>query len=99
MKTLRLLPALAGAVLLSGCYVNLTTPTPAVTVKLDAESANKKVGAATCTGLLWAFAFGDCSVDTAMRNGGVSRVHHVDARTKLVLYGVYGETTVQVYGE
>lgn len=95
---LALLPALAGSLLLSGCYVNLSTPSPAVTVKLDADSAQKQ-GSATCTGFLWAFATGDCSLDTAMKNGRISKVHHVDAKTKVILYGAYSEGTVVVFGE
>ena len=99
MKTaLRLLPAIAAATLLSGCYVNLTSPTPSLTVKLDAQEAPRE-GSATCTGFLWAFATGDCSVTTAMRYGKITKVHHVDAKTKVVLYGAYSEMTMVVYGE
>ncbi|MFZ5724296.1 MAG: TRL domain-containing protein [Pseudomonadota bacterium] len=93
-----LLPVLAGSLLLSGCYINLSTPAPAFTVKLDADSAPKQ-GSATCTGFLWAFATGDCSVDTAMKNGRISKVHHVDGKTKVILYGAYSEGTVVVHGE
>ena len=97
-KSLRLLPALAAATLLSGCYVNLAAPTPNLTVKLDAEGAGKQ-GSAVCTGFLWAFASGDCSVTTAMRNGRITKVHHVDSEAKVVLYGAYSELTIKVHGE
>ncbi|MFZ5757072.1 MAG: TRL domain-containing protein [Pseudomonadota bacterium] len=95
---LALLPAFAASLLLSGCYVNLASPTPNLTVKLDADSAPKS-GEATCTGFLWAFATGDCSVDTAMKRGKISKVHHVDGKTKVILWGAYSEGTVVVHGE
>lgn len=94
----RLLPALAGAMLLTGCYVNFASPTPNLTVKLDADSATRS-GSSTCTGFLWVFGSGDCSVNTAMRNGKVTKVHHVDAQTKIVLWGAYTEVTMTVHGE
>lgn len=95
---LRLAPALAAAALLSGCYVNLAGPTPSLTVKLDADSAPRE-GSATCTGLLWVFATGDCSVSTAMQNGHITKVHHVDGKAKVILWGAYSEGTVVVHGE
>ena len=94
----RLVPALIAATLLSGCYVNLASPTPSLTVKLDAQDATRE-GSSTCTGFLWAFATGDCSLTTAMRNGKITKVHHVDAKTKLILYGAYSEMTMVVHGE
>jgi len=36
-----------------------------------------KVGTATCTSILW-FAWGDASLDAAMKNGGITKIHHVD---------------------
>ena len=95
MKRLLLLPLVA---LLGGCYVNLAAPTPNLSVKLDADSASRQ-GSATCTGFLWVFATGDCSVDTAMKNGKVSRVHHVDSQAKVVLWGAYSEMKIVVHGE
>lgn len=95
---LALLPVAATALLLSGCYINLAAPTPNLTVKLDANSAHRQ-GSATCTEVLWGFAFGDCSVDAAMKNGGIGKVHHVDSKTKIIFYGLYSELTVVAYGE
>lgn len=94
----RLAALVLAPVLLSGCYVNLTTPTPNLTVKLDAQDAQRS-GSATCNGFLWVFATGDCSVDTAMKNGRITRAHHVDARTKVILWGASSEMTVTVHGE
>lgn len=98
LSRLALLPALTASLLLSGCYVNLAGPSPSLTVKLDANAAPKS-GEATCTGFLWAFATGDCSVDTAMKRGKIEKVHHVDSKTKVILYGAYSEMTMVVHGE
>lgn len=95
---LALAPVLAATLLLSGCYINMATPTPNLTVKLDAESARKE-GSATCTEVLWGFIFGDCSINTAMKNGGLSKVHHVDSKTKVIFYGLYSEMTIVARGE
>lgn len=89
---------LLSASLLSGCYVNLAIPTPNVSLKLDADQATRE-GSASCNGFLWVFASGDCSVHTAMKNGRISKAHHVDARGKVILWGASSELTVTVYGE
>ena len=94
----RLLPALAAATLLSGCYMNFAAPTPNLTVNLNAETASRQ-GSASCTGFLWGFASGDCSVTTAMRNGKITKVHHVDSNAKIVLWGAYTEVTIVAHGE
>lgn len=98
MRFSALLPALAGSLLLSGCYLNLSHPAPNLAIKMEADSALKQ-GAATCTGFLWVFATGDCSVDTAMKNGRLTKVHHVDGKSKVILWGAYAEGTVVVHGE
>ncbi len=95
---LALLPAAAGALLLSGCYMNLAHPNGSMAVKLDADSATKQ-GSSECTGFLWAFATGDCSVDTAMKNGHITKVHHVDGHAFVLLYGLYSTETTVVHGE
>jgi hypothetical protein len=92
------LPVLAGAMLLSGCYVNLSTPLPALAIKMDADAATKQ-GTAVCSGFLWVFGSGDCSLTTAMRNGKITKVHHVDASEKLFLMGLTSELKITVYGE
>ena len=95
--SLRLLPIVAAA-LLSGCYMNFAAPTPNLTVKLDADGAPRQ-GSSTCTGFLWWFASGDCSVTTAMRNGKITKVHHVDSNAKIILFGAYSEVTIVAHGE
>jgi hypothetical protein len=98
MKAIRiLLPALA-VLFLSGCYMHFKAPAPELAVPLKGESA-EKAGTAECTQVLWAFAFGDCSVKTAMANGDIDRVHHVDSEVQLILYGLYSNVTIRTWGE
>lgn len=56
-----------------------------------------KMGEATATGIL-GFATGDCSIKAAAASAGITKIQHVDYHTTTVL-GVYGKTTVTVYGE
>ncbi|MBI1920511.1 MAG: hypothetical protein HYS23_05435 [Geobacter sp.] len=66
-------------------------------VGVTGNSGAKKVGTATCKGIL-GFAAGDCSIEAAMKNGNITKIHHVDSDTKNVL-GIYAEYTVKVFGE
>ncbi len=43
-------------------------------------------------------ATGDGSIQAAMANGGISRIHHIDYKNFSVL-GVYHKMTVMVYGD
>jgi hypothetical protein len=43
-------------------------------------------------------AYGDASISAAMKEGNLTRVHHVDKETFNVL-GVYGRSRTIVYGE
>jgi len=41
---------------------------------------------------------GDASIQAAMQNGGITKIHHVDYKVTSVL-GVYATYTTVVYGE
>ena len=86
------------AIALSGCYINLSAPLPNMAVPLKAETW-QKTGEAYCTGFLWVFGNGDCSMEAALENGGITKVHHVDTDIKVVLFGAYVETALKVHGE
>jgi hypothetical protein len=70
--------------------INLTTPVNAT------QSAKK--GEAYCKNILGLVALGDASLDTAMKNGGITKIHHVDC-TYEVYMGVYSKFTIVAYGE
>ena len=95
--------AVVAAVLLAGCAIghgpvvaplafDLRGP-----VSAGSAAGSSKVGRATATGIVM-FASGDASISTAMKNGGITRIHHVDHETTNIL-GVYSKYTTIVYGE
>ena len=103
----KILAAAAVTTLLSGCasvaitpvnvtgfaYTNMSTP---LLVTASQEKPTK-VGRATVRSIMGFYASGDASVETAARNGGISRIHHVDVETQSIL-GVIADVTTVVYG-
>jgi hypothetical protein len=61
------------------------------------NTGSSKKGEACSQGIL-GVATGDSSIQAACANGGITKIHHVDYHVMSVL-GVYGKTTVTVYGE
>ena len=60
-------------------------------------TSTAKIGMADSQAILF-FATGDSSVQKAMENGGITKIHHVDCKFMNVL-GVYAKYTTVVYGE
>ncbi len=104
MKKLIAIAALAACA--SGCVItpseniqsaltlNVSRPDTAF---IDNSVKPLKCGTATASGII-CFAEGDCSIAAAMKNGNITKIHHVDYKVKNVL-GIIGETTTLVYGE
>jgi hypothetical protein len=98
----RLAGLLLVVLFLSGC----ATPFPvgclytevAFPVAAGEGGNGSKVGIAKSTSILGLVATGDASMKTAMANGGITRVRHVDYNAKNIL-GLYGEYTTTVYGD
>ncbi|MBM3236358.1 hypothetical protein FJZ31_08675 [Candidatus Poribacteria bacterium] len=67
-------------------------------VTATANPTYSKVGSAFCTSLLGLIATGDASIETAAKNGGITKIHHVDYESKSIL-GLFATYTVIVYGE
>lgn len=98
--------ACVGIVLMSGCAmvtpvmggagaaVYTQTQGP---VAVGNASGCEKVGTATSTAVI-CVAMGDASIQAAMQNGGITKIHHVDYKVTSVL-GVYATYTTVVYGE
>jgi len=76
-------------------YTELKLPVGATSNSADAR---QKVGVATCTSVLSLVTTGDASIQAAMKNGGITKVSHVDWEVKNIL-GIYGEYKTTVYGE
>jgi hypothetical protein len=101
-KTLQTVLALGlVAMMLPGCgiglygafYTDVTTP-----VDATANGVGSKVGTAEATSILGLIATGDAGINQAAKNGGISKISHVDFHTMSIL-GLYGKYTVYVYGE
>ena len=75
-----------------GLYTDLTGP-----VAVGSAATSSKKGEAKATSIL-GVALGDASIETAMKNGGITKVHHIDNKVMNIL-GVYAEYTTIVYGE
>lgn len=110
--TLALVVGLFAMALLTGCaglsvmnqspstgviYTDCKAPLPAASANMDATAATK-VGTATTSSILGWFAMGDASIDAAMKNGGLKKLHHVDFHVTNIL-GLYATYTVTAYGE
>lgn len=100
----RLLVASSLAIVLSGCatamapvngflYSNVIGPV-AVTGSADTPT---KVGRSHARSIFGLYATGDASIDTAARNGGITKIHHVDHESQVIL-GVIADYTTIVYG-
>ena len=75
-----------------GLYTELTGP-----VAVGSASGASKKGEAMATSIV-GVALGDASIETAMKNGGITKVHHIDTKVRNIL-GFYAEITTIVYGE
>jgi len=91
--------------IISGCsaspvtgifYTDVTYPSGD---KVATEAVRSdKVGVASCQSVLFLVAWGECSIDAAMKEGDISKVHHVD-QTSMNAYFFFSRHTVKVYGE
>ena len=62
------------------------------------NAGSSKVGTAEVKGYVGLVALGDASIQTAARDAGITRIHHVDNQAKSYV-GVYTIYTVIVYGD
>lgn len=78
----------------SGIYADVKGPG----MVLDNRAGQSKVGTATAKSVLGIVATGDASIAAAMKEGGITKVHHTDYHTTNI-FGIVAETTIVVYGE
>ncbi|MEQ1560830.1 MAG: TRL-like family protein [Methyloglobulus sp.] len=100
---LNLLTVSVAALVLGGCATNLPVGGlfTNVTLPVGATSNNgagSKVGEADCASYLAMISTGDCSIDTAKKNGGISTVTHADWQAHNIL-GLIGHYKVVVHGD
>jgi len=103
-KQILALSAVASIALLTGCagggapmigslYTEATGPLVATGV-----AGGTKEGVAECKSILGLVALGDCSIDTAAKNGGITQISYVDTKASSIL-GVYATRTTVVKGK
>jgi len=107
MKKLLVLSAIcASSIIMTGCGVFPMKGNSVAAVTLDHIASDPivdnsvrpiKRGESKCMGVVL-FNTGDASIGTAMKNGGITKVHHVDYSVKNILF-LYNETITIVYGE
>ena len=106
MKSLTIALCAAAAAMLTGCVVvGPTNAGSALTLDVVSPDTNfidnsvkpEKCGEAKADGII-CFTRGDSSIATAMKNGGITKIHHVDYKVTNIL-GIIGSTTTLVYGE
>jgi len=93
------------AILLIGCAAMAISPVTGSLytdvsgpVTATAHSTYSKVGTASCESILGIIAIGDASIETAAKNGEITKIHHIDYRSTNIL-GIYAKYTIYVYGE
>ena len=94
------------AAFLTGCGAFATSPVTGVLytdvkapIQVVSGSTYKvRQGSASATSLLGLLATGDASINTAARNGRISKIHYIDYHSTNVL-GIFAVYTVTVYGE
>jgi len=64
---------------------------------VDNAVKQTKAGRATAKGLL-GFASGDASIGAAMKNGNISKVHHIDSESTSI-FGIWSSYQTVVHGE
>ncbi len=100
----KVMMCLAACALLSSCGVTKSPVQGYIytdVVSGNAVTSNTlatKVGVATATSVLNMVATGDASYQTAAKNGGITKISHVDERSWTVL-GIYTTYETIVYGE
>ncbi|MGA2782708.1 MAG: TRL-like family protein [Smithella sp.] len=92
-----------GVFMLLGCATPVPIGTLYTRVKFPVtatsnSSASSKTGEAECISILSWVAIGDCSIEAAKKNGGITKVNNVDWDANNIL-GIYGSYKVIVSGE
>ena len=76
-----------------GLYAKVQTPQTGIS-----DAADLKTGTAECESILGWIAVGDCSIEAAKKNGGITKVQYSDMHSKNIL-GVYATYTTVVKGQ
>lgn len=102
-KLIRIMAAVALAAGMSSCMATQAGMGGLYTDVKQGELATSnvrgsKVGTSKASSYLGIIAIGDASLDAAAKNGGITRISHVDSHKKSIL-GIINTTETIVYGE
>lgn len=92
------------AFLLSSCAATMSPVTGFIytdtegPLAVTGNSGSSKVGESEATSILGWIGQGNASVQEAAKKAGITKIHHVDYKSKSIL-GVYAKYTTVVYGE
>ena len=67
-------------------------------VKISEDAEPKSMGESSCHSVLFLVAWGDCSIKKAMKEGNITKIHHVDQFSMNILY-FYFRYETNVWGE
>ena len=84
----------ATAVPVGSLYTDISTPQ----LIGDGDANYSKVGQATSNSYFALIAVGDSSIETAAKNGGITKIKFVDYKANNIL-GIIGTYTTYVYGD
>jgi hypothetical protein len=87
-----LLQGCATSVPVGGLFTDLQLP-----VAVTSNAQGTKIGIAKCKSVLGLVATGDCSLEAAKKQGGITEVTHVDWKANNIL-GIIGEYELIVHG-
>lgn len=110
MKKILLALALLGVLCLTGCagymspvvppfgciYSDIKAP---LSHEVNGAKVGSKVGTAEATSVLGIIALGDCSINTAAKNGGIETVTFADYDYTNILFGFFQSYKTRVYGD
>ena len=77
----------------------LTNVKAPLSTEFNNTSLGTKTGSSESMAVLWLVAFGDCSIETAAKNGGLKTVNHADYEVMTVLFGMFSRFQVIVHGD
>ena len=92
-------PSYGGGTPVAGwAYTDTQAPSQQLHAPIDASAQPSKVGESSASGILGVVGVGDASLEAAMKNGGITKIHHVDHKVLSILC-LYVKYTTLVYGE
>jgi hypothetical protein len=107
---IKIIPIAILAILLSGCVSSPSSPVVGMMLTntthsgfgsggiIDSNIKANKFGKSTCVSIMSSFAFGDCSINAAKKNGDITKVNSIEYISTNLFYFFSSYTTI-VKGE